>query len=455
MPPGLSRPAARRGRVLPPTSRPPPRRRAIPRGAGRLPRSGVRLDGRDSRIVVRPFNRIPGLTGRSQRTSSTPGAASIAAWLRTCSTYIRIHTQTVCQPLAITSPSRCKRLRIPFARERHDVVLGERARAELEHPPRREVLEEHHASASRRTSSASGFSAPDRSPGSSPTATARTARRRILAERVRGSCDDAHDAARLERLARAARSTSVPQLGRHVGAGRVDRRPEAPDRLALRAVRHADRRRLGDRRMRQQLGLDLGRPDALAGHVERLVGAPEHEPLAVVVELGPVAVAPDARVHRPVGLEVALRVAEHAAGHRRPRLLADELADRAAHRLAVGVEDVDVHAQRRAAERARPSSARPDTATRNAPPTSVPPEKLISGRLPSPTVSAEPAVGVLVPRLAGGAEDAQRRQVGSRRPGPAAFSARISVGETPSTATRWRSTSSHTRSGSGVSGAPS
>ena len=80
---------------------------------------------------------------------------------------------------------------------------------------------------------------------------------------------------------------------------------------------------------------------------------PEQEPVAVLVDQRPVAVAPDVRVHRPVGLHVALGVAPDAARHPRPGLLADQLADLAAHRVA-----------RRGRRRRRPCRARRRRASR-------------------------------------------------------------------------------------------
>jgi outer membrane receptor protein involved in Fe transport len=78
-----------------------------------------------------------------------------------------------------------------------------------------------------------------------------------------------------------------------------------------------------------------GRPDPLAGDVERVVGAAVQEPIAVVVDGRPVAVRPDAGEPAPVRLQVALVVPPDPAGHAGPRPLADELADLAAHGLSL------------------------------------------------------------------------------------------------------------------------
>ena len=183
-------------------------------------------------------------------------------------------------------------------------------------------------------SSACGFSARDMSPGSSPTATARTARRRILAERVFGNAGDEHHARRLEGAAQLTRDQLAQLLGRPV-ARPVGDHAEAPDRLALRLVGHAHDRRLHHRRVRHEHRLDLRRAESLAGHVDRVVGAAQQVPVAVVVDQRPVAVAPHVRVHRPVRLHVALGVAPDAARHPRPRPLADQLAHLAPHRVPV------------------------------------------------------------------------------------------------------------------------
>src|SRR5215218_10652201 len=120
---------------------------------------------------------------------------------------------------------------------------------------------------------------------------------------------------------------------------------EDPGDLALHFVRDADGGGLGDGWVRDRGGLDLGGPDALAGDVQRVVGAAVEEPVAVLVHRGPVAVRPDPREAAPVRVQVALRVAPETAGHARERFPADKLADLAANRVALGVDDVDRHAE--------------------------------------------------------------------------------------------------------------
>ena len=78
-----------------------------------------------------------------------------------------------------------------------------------------------------------------------------------------------HHARGLERPAHLARD-ELGQLARQI-AIRVRGHHEAPHRLALGLVGHADGRRLGDRGVGDQHRLDLGRAQPLARHVDRLV----------------------------------------------------------------------------------------------------------------------------------------------------------------------------------------
>src|ERR1700712_2243953 len=143
---------------------------------------------------------------------------------------------------------------------------------------------------------AAGFSSVERSPGSSPTTAARTARRTIFALRVFGS-------AVVKRISAGAKALPRPrpQLLARRAPGRQD--AEAPHDLALDVVGHADGAGLGHGRVADERRLVLGRPDALAGDVQRVVGAAVQEPVAVLVDRRPVAVRPDPGEAAPVGLE--------------------------------------------------------------------------------------------------------------------------------------------------------
>src|SRR5207247_8675277 len=86
-----------------------------------------------------------------------------------------------------------------------------------------------------------------------------------------------------------------PQLGLELvrGLGSRHERAEDPGRLALDLVRDPDRRSLRDHRMSYDGRLELGRPDPLAGDVERVVRAPVGQTGPVPVDRSPAPVAPD------------------------------------------------------------------------------------------------------------------------------------------------------------------
>src|SRR4051812_23218652 len=86
--------------------------------------------------------------------------------------------------------------------------------------------------------------------------------------------------------------------------------------------------------------LDLRRSDTFAGDLERVVAAALDEPVAVLIDHGPVAVDPGAWNSRPVGLDVTVRILPEAARHARQRLSQRQLAHHAAHRISVSVDYV-------------------------------------------------------------------------------------------------------------------
>ena len=190
---------------------------------------------------------------------------------------------------------------------------------------------------------------------------------------------------------------------------------EDPGNLALHLVRDADGGGLGDGRVGDHGGLDLGRADALARDVERVVGAAVQEPVAVLVHRRPVAVHPDPGKPAPVRVEVALGVAPEAPCHPRERLPADELPDLAAldERVALLVDDVHIHPERGAAERARFDRDR--RRGREKARADLGPARAVDDRAAAAADSlGEPVVRIRVPRLAGRDDDAQGGEVGLR-----------------------------------------
>src|SRR5207247_411960 len=108
--------------------------------------------------------------------------------------------------------------------------------------------------------------------------------------------------------------------------------------------------------------LHLGRPQPLARDLDRVVRSPKHVPEPVVgIDVRPVAVHPDVGKAIPVGLDVAIAIAPEAARHARPRVADHQLADLAAHRLAVGVDDCRLRLRTRVGE--TPNTVTPCCAT--------------------------------------------------------------------------------------------
>src|SRR5436190_354090 len=103
-----------------------------------------------------------------------------------------------------------------------------------------------------------------------------------------------------------------------------------------------------------QDGFHLCRTQAFARDLDRVVGAPEHVPEAILrIDVGPVSMDPDVLESAPVRLEVPLAISPEASRHPRPRVPYHQLAYLAADRLAVGVEHIDGHPRHWAGERGR------------------------------------------------------------------------------------------------------
>ena len=153
-----------------------------------------------------------------------------------------------------------------------------------------------------------GSSSADRSPGSRPSQAARTTRRMILPERVFGRAGTTATASGLSVLPRSSTTR------REIAAAERPRRRSRPRRSVQTTTIVSPLIACGTpiaaasttRGMGRGRGLDLGRPDALAGDLERVVRAAADVPVAVVVDDRPVAVDPDAREAAPVRLDVAL-----------------------------------------------------------------------------------------------------------------------------------------------------
>jgi hypothetical protein len=175
---------------------------------------------------------------------------------------------------------------------------------------------------------AAGSSMVVRSPGSRRSATACRARRSSLPLRVLGSTFTkvharwpGHGA----QLVSTCFMTSPSSFRRAASSSRAPRHPwhgKGHGHLALELVGHAHHRHLGNVGVRCNALLDLARAQAVAGHVDHVVGAAQDEVVAVGVADAPVkgAVEQAAGDALPVGVDEALVVAPHglhAAGGQR------------------------------------------------------------------------------------------------------------------------------------------
>ncbi len=185
-------------------------------------------------------------------------------------------------------------------------------------------------------SSEAGFSTVERSPGSSPVATARIGTAHDLGAARLRQLGDEHDPGRRERPPEVlCHDVSQRRLRARVVGRAGLQHDEAPDRLALHGVGHADRRRLGDRRDATPSAASTSAgPSRLPATLSVSSERPSRNQAAVLVDARPVAVHPHPREPAPVGVEVALVVAPDAPRHRGPRLAAHQLTHLARRRPA-------------------------------------------------------------------------------------------------------------------------
>src|SRR5262249_29068055 len=175
--------------------------------------------------------------------------------------------------------------------------------------------------------------------------------------------------------------------------------------VALDLVRHANRRRLGRRRVRPRRRLDLRRAEALARHLDRVVRAAQDVPEAVAINRCPVAVDPDPGNAAPVGVLVACGIAPEAARHAGPWLADHQLADLPAHRIALPVH----HVLRNARDRTREGTGldRRDSGTADDAAGNLGPAGVVDDRtFPTADDVEAPMPRRRVPRLARRADDA-------------------------------------------------
>ena len=228
------------------------------------------------------------------------------------------------------------------------------------------------------------------------------AERRARGRRGARSSRCASSAARVTQTTRSGRNalpsasaTARADLARQLLArSRVGpRHAEDPRHLALHLVRHADRRRLGDGRVRDRRGLQLCRPDPLARDVERVVASAR--------------AGTSSRPRRPTpSRRASTRRGSGASTSRgsardRPRCRASSPAT-AACRPARRPRRAPGSPSASKTSMSCPSAGKPSehsligsvtTTERKQAPTSVPPERLTIGMRPPPTRSSSQRYG--------------------------------------------------------------
>ena len=204
-------------------------------------------------------------------------------------------------------------------------------------------------------------------------------------------------------------------------------------------------------------GLDLGRTEALARDLDRVVGAAVQEPLAVVGHAREVAVPPHVRASATSTSRGSARGRCH-----KPRVMPGHGFVHTSSPTSPRTGWPSSSNTSTAMPSAGPPSEHGDSGCttcgdRKHAPTSVPPEMLMTGHRPPPTTSKYHRHGA---SFHGSPVDASTRSDDrscasdrARRRAPSAR-ARASARRRGSS-TRWRSTIDHSRSGPGWSGAPS
>src|SRR5262249_7512319 len=110
---------------------------------------------------------------------------------------------------------------------------------------------------------------------------------------------------------------------------------EGHQRIAFQVVGDADGRGFYDAFVPDQDGFDLGGAYALARDLQRVVAAAQNVPMAVGVNRRPIAVNPDVRKSRPVGLQITLVVFPETSRLSDPGFAGYQLSGTAANRKAV------------------------------------------------------------------------------------------------------------------------
>ncbi len=192
----------------------------------------------------------------------------------------------------------------------------------------------------------------------------------------------------------------------------VIERNEGVDGLALDRVGHADHRRLGDPRVRNERRLDLGGAETVPGNIDHVVETAHDPKIAVLVAASPVAGIVKTGKLLEIGRSIAFRIAEHAAQHPGPRPADDQMtAFVGPGQLSFFIENRRIDAGQRPGRRPRFQGGRigqrrdHDAAGLRLPP------GIDNRQAAAADVQVIPHPGFRVNRLANRTENPQRRQV--------------------------------------------
>src|SRR5215475_7260354 len=105
--------------------------------------------------------------------------------------------------------------------------------------------------------------------------------------------------------------------------------------------------------MANQNRFNFGWAEALAGNLDRVVGATQNVPETIFIDSSPIAVDPDIWESTPIGLQIALRILPKSARHTDPRLADDELANLPAYRSSFFIHHIGVDARHGSGKSAR------------------------------------------------------------------------------------------------------
>ena len=197
-------------------------------------------------------------------------------------------------------------------------------------------------------------------------------------------------------------------------------------------------------------------PIRLPATLDCVVAPPQYVPVAVLVDLSPIPMTPNAGPARPVCLDISLRIFPESSRHPDPGLADDQLADPVPDRAPVFINNVCCNAGARPAKGARLDGRK--RISHQDPAGNFRAAGIVNDRQLFPAnLFEQPPPGGRIPGFSGRRQHSQMREVMLHpRFDPSCDDiARTRVGEIPRMLTRLRAQTSQSRLRSGKSGAPS